>query len=320
MYTFYITKDGKIERESNTLVFIGEDFRKHIPVKNVRDIIISAKVSVSSWAMDYLAKLGIIVHVIGLNGDYRSSLIPIGRNETGQVTVKQVELYLDVRRLDIASEFVSGIKHNILRNLRYYNNKNNLDEIVKKVENINIKGDSITSILGTEGNLWSLYYSAFGKMFKGYENFQRKYRPPPDGLNSLISYGNTLLYTSTLTNIIIAGLNPSISYLHEPSDRSFSLALDLADIFKPVIVERISAYLINNNIMEEEDYEGRDGGVYLSENGKIKFLTAYRDRMEKTVKYNNKYLSYNSIILEECYKLKEFVTKGSRYKAFRMWD
>lgn len=320
MYTFYLSQDGSIERDSNTLVFVGKDFKKHLPVKNIRDIIISAKVSLSSWAIDYLAKLGIIVHIIGLNGDYRSSLIPIGKNEIGSTTLKQVEAYLSDRRIELASEFVEGIRYNIIRNLRYYNKIGELEDTIKKINAFKIEGGSISSILGTEGNIWSLYYSTFGKIFKGYENFQRKYHPPPDPLNSLISYGNSLLYATLLTNIVVSGLNPSISYLHEPSDRSFSLALDLADIFKPVMVERISAYLINNKMLGQEDYESRDEGIYLSQSGKNKFLTTYRDRLEKTVSYNDKHLSFNSVILEECYRLKDCIINNTKYRAFRMWD
>ncbi len=320
MYTFYINQDGSIERDSNTLVFIGKDFKRHLPVKNIKEIIISAKVSLSSWAIDYLAKLGIIVHILSTNGDYRSSLIPIGRNEKGYVTVKQVETYESERRLELAKELVEGIKYNILRNLRYYNSNGELESILEAINKIRISGSNINGFLGAEGNIWSLYYSAFGKIFSGFENFQRKYRPPPDPLNSLISYGNAILYASTLSNIVISGLNPSISFLHEPSDRSFSLALDLADVFKPPLVERISAFIINNKMLKEDDYEERDGGVYLTQNGRAKFLTEYRNRMEKVVKYNGKYLSFNSIILEECYKIKNYVVENADYVAFRMWD
>jgi len=319
-YTFYITQDGSVERENDTLVFIGKDFKKHLPVLNVEDIIISGKVSLSSWALDYLSKIGIIVHILRSNGTYMSSIVPISKNEIGANTVKQAMAYSSEERLDIAAEMVEGIRHNIIRNLRYYNEDGAISGIIERIRSYAIKKDNINSILGVEGNIWSDYYSSFPKIFKGYPSFKRQFHPPPDSLNAMISFGNAMLYSSVLTKIIASGLNPSISFLHEPSDRSFSLALDIADVFKPVIVERLVAYLVNNRIMKEGDFEERDGGVYLNDTGRTKFVSAYRDRMESSLKVGKGYATYETIIGEECYKLLRHVSEGKRYRSFRMWD
>ncbi|MGC9123887.1 MAG: CRISPR-associated endonuclease Cas1 [Thermoplasmata archaeon] len=132
MYTYYISKDGKIEREGNTLYFIGEDFKKHLPVMNIRDLIITGKVSISSWALDYISKLGIIVHFISEDYTYLSTIMPSNNDETGNITIKQAIHYLDTeKRMYIASEIVKGIKHNIIKNLKYYNDDNILDNHIK---------------------------------------------------------------------------------------------------------------------------------------------------------------------------------------------
>ncbi|MEM3291109.1 MAG: type I-B CRISPR-associated endonuclease Cas1b [Candidatus Micrarchaeaceae archaeon] len=320
MYTFYLTQNGSLERERNTLVFIGKDFKRYIPVKNVSEIIITSKVSLSSWALDYLGKIGIIVHLLDEDGYYRSTLIPMNRNELGSLTVKQAIAYSDDRRAIIASEMVEGIRYNIIRNLRYYNKEDKLRDSIERIKGYSISKDNINSILGTEGNIWSEYYATFKYIYKGHESFQRKFRPPTDDLNAMISFGNSLLYGSVLTNLIISGLNPSISFLHEPSERSFSLALDVADIFKPVIVERLVSQLVNTNVINQDDFESRGEGIYLNERGRQKFVSAYRDRMEATVKYGSRYLSYSGLILEECYKLRRAIEENEKYKSFRMWD
>jgi CRISPR-associated protein Cas1 len=72
MYTFYISQNGSIDRSGNTLYFTGEGFKRHLPVLNVSEIVISAKVSLSSWAIDYLSKLGIYVHYLSESGRYLS--------------------------------------------------------------------------------------------------------------------------------------------------------------------------------------------------------------------------------------------------------
>lgn len=213
---------------------------------NVSEIIITAKVSLSSWAIDYLAKLGILVHFLSESGRYMSSIIPGDSREKGNMTVSQSLTYADKnKRAEIAAEMVQGIKYNIIRNMRYYNREGNLKENIDSVRALEPRGKDIEGILGTEGKIWSIYYSVFPQMF----NLQG------DPVNSMVSYGNALLYSTTLSAILISGLNPSVSYLHTPSDRSFSLALDIADIFKPVIVERVLATVVNNRMVDKDMFE-----------------------------------------------------------------
>lgn len=320
MYTFYITQDGSITRDGNTLYFIGPDFKKHMPVFNIRDIIISAKVSLSSWALDYLSKLGVIVHILTESGKYMSSLIPGNRNEKGTNTVLQVKAYISSRRLEIASEMVMGIKHNILTNLRYYNKDSSLLSFIDQIESYYPDRSNINKILGTEGNIWSAYYSTFPLIYKRYPEFKREFHPPKDELNAMISYGNALLYTNVLSSIVISGLNPSISFLHEPSERSFSLALDLADIFKPVIVERIIGTLVNKNILTDNDFTKESSSCYLSSSGRKKFIENYDNKLKSVIKVNTNYLSYSSLLDREAYNLLRSIKNNEKYASYKGRD
>ncbi|MEM0133953.1 MAG: type I-B CRISPR-associated endonuclease Cas1b [Thermoplasmatales archaeon] len=321
MYSFYISQNGSIDRKGNTLYFTGENFKRHLPVLNVSDIIISSKVSLSAWALDYLAKLGIIVHFLGLDGTYRASIVPSNRKEKGNSTVSQSLAYSDPRkRMVIASEVVEGIKHNILRNVRYYNKNESLSDAVETISGINVSGSSIEQIMGTEGKIWASYYKTFRKIYNLDHDFVRTFHPPGDDLNSMISYGNALLYSSTLSAIMFVGLNPSVSFLHEPSDRSFSLALDIADVFKPVIVERVISTLIKNRIIKGNMFEENNGGTYLNEKGRKLFLEAYRDKMESTANINGRHVSYATMIEMECQKLRDHLSGNGDYRSFRAWD
>ena len=321
MYEFYLTKNGSVEREGNTIFFKGEGIKQSIPVLNLSEIIVTSKVSFSSWALDYLSKLNICVHFIRESGSYMSSLIPAGKNEIGNFTVKQASCYLDSRRrLQIAAEMVRSIRSGILRNLRYYNKEGKLENAIERINSLKIKEDNIKSILGTEGNIWSEYYSSFPLIYKGQESFKREFHPPKDPLNAMISFGNAILYSSTLTKIMTTGLNPSISFLHEPSDRSFSLALDIADMFKPMIVERIIAKIVNNRMIDKSEFREIKGGIYLNERGKKLFIQEYNDRINSTVKIGNNYTSYGGLIRSECIKLIKHIEGEELYKSIRSWD
>jgi CRISPR-associated protein Cas1 len=321
MYDFYITKNGSIDREGNTLYFKGDSFKQHIPVMNISEIIISSKVSLSSWALDYLAKLNICVHFIKESGTYMSSLIPSGKNEIGKITLMQSLLHAnDHKRSGIAAEMVRSIKSGILRNLRYYNEDGILDKEIEKINSYKVPSESIQSIMGIEGNIWSVYYSAFPKIYKGHDKFKREFHPPKDPLNSMISFGNAVLYSTTLTKIMTTGLNPSISFLHEPSDRSFSLALDIADMFKPMIVERVIATVVNNQMINDSCFKEENGGVYLNEIGRKIFLEQYALKMETSLKYGNIYITYSGLIRAECVKLIKHIAGEQEYKSIRSWD
>ncbi|AAT42634.1 type I-B CRISPR-associated endonuclease Cas1b [Picrophilus oshimae] len=320
MYNFYITQDGEITRDGNTLYFVGKDFKRHLPVMNVNEIIISAKVSISSWALDYLSKLGIMVHILNIYGNYMSSLIPGNRNEKGNIIIMQVRSYLNDDRLYIASQMVLGIKHNILRNLRYYNKNNALDDKIEKISGYYPDGNNINSILGTEGNIWSTYYSAFPYIYKKYHEFKREFHPPKDELNAMISFGNSLLYSNVITSIFLNGLNPSISYLHEPSERSFSLALDISDIFKPVIVERVIANLVNNNIIDSNHFTKENNGYYLNDNGRKIFINYYNQKMNSTINIKGNYVSYSRVIDMEVQKLIRHLKMNEKYIPFKSGD
>lgn len=322
VYSIYISQNGKLEREGNTLYFFGEGIRRSLPVLNISEIIISSKVSLSSWAIDYLTKLGVIVHFIDSNGRYQGSFMPFNRKEAGSNTVLQALCYSDPKkRIEIANEIVKGIRYNMKRNMRYYNKDGLLNQKLDAFDRIIPDRTSISELLGVEGKSWSIYYSTFDQAFKLNYHFTREFYPPKDEINSLISYGNALLYSTSITSIAKVGLNPSISFLHEPSDRSFSLALDIADIFKPVIVERLVATLLNNHMLRSNFFEKRDEGIYLNTAGRKIFLEKYSEKMNTAIKIsNNRYIKYETLIEIECRNLLAHINGSGTYKAFRAWD
>ena len=83
---------------------------------------------------------------------------------------------------------------------------------------------------------------------------KRVKRPPDNPINALISFGNTLLYTKTISAIYQTHLNQSISFLHEPTEQRFSLSLDLSEVFKPIIVFKTIFELVNTKRLTVEKH------------------------------------------------------------------
>lgn len=317
----YITSHGILLRKDNTLFFVKEDIKQQIPIHAISEINCHGKVTVKSGAASFLMKEGIVVNFFNKYGFYEGSLYPKIKLNSGLVVVKQSEHYLNHdKRIYIANEFVEGIKHNVLKTLKYYSKKGKeLDEYIDNIEKEEIKGD-ISQIMSSEGRIWNNFYQSFNIILRKFNFIKREIRPPTDEINSLLSFGNSLLYTTVLSELYQTYLHPSISFLHEPSERRFSLSLDIADIFKPIIVDRTIFKLVNNNMINKKHFS-KDVGVLLNDAGKQIFISEYQKKLETTIKHPtlNKKVSYKYLIRLEGYKLIKHILNDQPYESFRMW-
>ena len=109
---------------------------------------------------------------------------------------------------------------------------------------------------------------------------KRVKRPPDNPINALISFGNTLLYTKTISAIYRTHLDQRISFLHEPSEGRFSLSLDMCEVFKPIIVYRTIFELVNNRRLQvEKHFDRKVNYCLLNEEGRKIFIEAFEQRL-----------------------------------------
>lgn len=180
----------------------------------------------------------------------------------------------------------------------------------------------INRLRGLEGKMRERYYQSWRHILADGWTFERRVRRPPDNeVNALISFGNSHLYTVCLSEIYRTPLTPTISYLHEPGARRFSLALDLSEIFKPLIVDRAIFRLINTGQMRDSHFDRSMDGCFLTEPGRRLFLNALEERLGTTIKHRRlgRSVSYRHLIRLECYKLIRHLTGVEPYRAFRAW-
>jgi CRISPR-associated protein Cas1 len=140
-------------------------------------------------------------------------------------------------------------------------------------------------------------------------------------MNALISFGNTLLYTKTITAIYQTHLDQSISFLHSPSESRFSLSLDLSEAFKPVIVFRTIFDLVNRKKLKvEKHFEKKFNYALLNEEGKKIFIAAFEERLNEKFKHSTlkRMVSYNSAIKLDGYKLIKFLLQKKSFKPFSL--
>lgn len=308
----YIFNDGEIKREDNTLLFIKKDEKKPIPVNSVSEIHIFGEISLNKRVLEFLTKNKIPVFFYNRYGYYIGSFYPREYLNSGLIILKQAEFYINKeKRMYLAKTFVQGSILNILKNLNYYKRskeeqiKPYIDEIEQKAIEI-YKKEDIQSLMALEGEIRKIYYESFNIILNTEDFYfdKRIKRPPKNPINALISFGNSLLYTTVLAQIYRTHLDPRIGYLHEANQRSFSLNLDIAEIFKPIIVDRVIFSLINKKQIQLKDFEGTIDFSYLNERGKQIFIKAFEEKISTTIKYKNiGNVSYRKLIRLECYKL-----------------
>lgn len=316
---YYILSDGILKRKENTLYFVNNKGKKPIPINKIYSIYAYGQITFSSQVMSLLAKKGILIHFFNYYGFYNGSYYPRETLLSGDLLVRQAEYYLNQsKRLELAKLFVEGAANNILKVLSYYKIENDVNEILKELT----KTNKITEIMNVEGRIRSEYYSKFDEILP--EEFKmegRSRQPPKNMINSLISFGNSMMYSTVLTEIYNTQLNPTISYLHEPFERRFSLSLDLSEIFKPIFVDRLIFYLVNKRMISKKDFNQDLNCCLLNDSGRNKFIKEYNKRLEKTIKHKdlNKKVSYQRLIRLEAYKLKKHILGIKKYNPFVIW-
>ena len=328
---YYIMQDGILKRKENTVYFINKDERRVLPINKIYSIYAYGKLSFSSGVVSYLAKNGIPIHFFNYYGFYEGSMYPRETLISGDLVIKQAAHYLDNdKRMRIAGKFIEGACGNILKNLKYYSRsqekiQESMDLYVSSIESAIGRlpdADTIPKMMNVEGQIRNIYYSALDEIFpEEYRIITRTRRPPGNKMNTLISFGNSLMYTTVLSEIYNTQLNPTISYLHEPFERRFSLALDVSEIFKPIIIDRIILKLVNKNMLDDNCFMGEIGDMLLSEKGKKIFLQEYNDKLGTTIKHKGlkRNVSYKRLIRLELYKLSKHVLDDEEYKPLVMW-
>ena len=318
-------EQAALESEQQKPVVVGE--RRVIPVEDVDALWVFGELDLNARVLVFLAQHRVPVHFFNYYGFYAGTFYPREYLHAGYLVVRQVRHYANRRlRLTIAREFIGAALHNIMRNLRYYGTRGvDVQAQTESVQAETLRLTSVASVdelMACEGRARAAYYQAFAGILRNEVDFTKRVRRPPDNMvNALISFTNGLVYSAALTQIYRTQLDPTISFLHEPGARRFSLALDLAEVFKPILADRLLFKLLNNRQLSERDFAQDLNCCYLKESGRKVVLKEWNARLETTIEHRRlrRKVSYERLIRLECYKLVKHLTNVEPYIGFRAW-
>ncbi|OON98293.1 MAG: subtype I-B CRISPR-associated endonuclease Cas1 [Epulopiscium sp. Nele67-Bin004] len=321
---YYIFSNGRIKRKDNTIYFIDADEKKKaLPIEQVEQLHVFGEVDLNTKLLNYISKYGICINFYNYYGFYSGTYYSKKKNISGVINVNQaIHYYYEENRMVIAKQFIESAMHHMLRNIRRHKEK--VGHRIESIENLKGKVKTTTSIpqlMGVEGAIRKEYYRAIDEVTKKYNFEKRQKQPPTDPINTLISFGNSMMYTIVLGEIYKTGLDPSISFLHEPSTKRFSLSLDIAEIFKPLIIDSVIISMINNNQIKDDDFEYEEEVCYLGDAGKKKFVSMLEKKLDTTIQHRTlkRKVSYRFLIRLECYKLIKHIIGDDDYKALKAW-
>lgn len=325
---YHIVNEGILSQSDYTILFENKNKKVYIPIEATKILNIYSNIIINSNFFNLMNSKNIIVNLFDKHNRYIGKFIPNNTRKSCLLLLKQVEIYNDYnKRMNMAKDILSSEIYNLKSNLKYYNRRYNHDikgkiKLIEKAEKeINLIKEH-EKLLLCEARIKGIYYSCFNEILQNekFKFIKRSKRPPQDPINALISFGNTLLYNYIAKEIYKTKLDIRIAYLHSSNNRYESLNLDLADIFKPIIVDKMIFKLINKKIINDNlHFENINGGVYLTGEGKNIVINEFYKKIRDMITIGNNKMSYEKIIRKEIYKLSNSIMNEEKYKAFKYY-
>lgn len=325
---YHITSDGILNRQDFGLLFENEQKKHYIPVEVSDQLNIYGNVTLASNVLQSFSNREIKVSFFDKYGRLIGSFLPEKTKKSAEIILVQSKNYLneDVR-MDTARRMEIAGLHNIRANLRYYDKKHKgdfkekVDAISGYIDALN-RAPSVNDMMLLEAKARQLYYTCFNQILEtsDFQFEKRTKRPPKDAINACISFGNTLLYNLFVNIIWKKGLDPRFGVVHASNKRNQSLNLDFADIFKPIVIDRIIFTMINKKMLTLlTDFETSNQGVYLSREGKNIFLQMYEEKLKSRITIKGKEMSYYQLLESEVQNYKNFILTGETYKPYKYY-
>ncbi len=327
MSTKYLFSKGILERKDNSINFKNEKGNNYIPIENIDEIYCFDEISFNTKLIDFLSKNGVTLHLFNHYEGYSGTFYPRDKYVSGKLTIEQVKAY-ENKREKIAKAIVKGIAINIHEVLYHYYRhecsqlKPYLDFIKNNIPMELEDTKTVNEIMLIEAKIWNGFYEQFKYFLRNdFVMNKRVKRPPDNPANALISFGNTILYTKTISQIYQTHLNQTVSFLHSPGESRFSLSLDLSEVFKPVIVYKTIFDCVNNRKLNvEKHFDKKLNYCLLNEMGKKIYISALEERFSQTIEHKSlkRKVSLLTLIKYDAYKIIKEILEDKDFVPFSM--
>lgn len=263
-----------------------------VPFETLESISIFGHAQISTQCVQKCLSQGISIAYYSKGGSYFGRL-----HSTGHVKVErqriQAGLIHSNLALSLSKKIITSKIHNQIVVLKRYARSQKIDfsnecvAMAASQKNIE-KCETVSQIMGYEGNAAKIYFKCLGKLVPPEFSFEkRSRRPPKDSFNSMLSLGYSILLNEIYGKIENRGLNPYFGFMHEDRENHPTLASDLMEEWRAVIVDSLVMGLVTGHEITKEHFiQGIDDpGIYLTKDGMRIFIQKFEKKLRQEMKY-----------------------------------
>ena len=264
-----------------------------VPKNSVTRIVLSGNVGLSAGARSWAMRSGVDVVCLSRRGSYQGTLIGANRGAHASRLLAQVALTGDhERRARLAASLVGAKIRGQIHVLTRIARRDEAVHVADTTAHMHAWRRSLAGartldeIMGIEGACSNAYFDALAGCVPADVTFDgRSRRPPRDLPNAALSYGYAILLPECVGALHAAGLEPSLGVAHAPTNKRPSLALDLMEQFRPLLVDQTVMALLRTRKLRPEHgvVETEAGGVWLGGDGKKILVDAYEAACQRAV-------------------------------------
>lgn len=296
MSTLYVTQqDSVLRKEDERLkVTLKGDTLLDLPALKVSQVVIFGRVTVTPYTVAALMERNVPLTYLTEHGRYIGRLEPAFSKNSLLRRAQYAAAFDEHRTLTLARGFVAGklanLRVTLLRAARNTEGLNVDDavEALRRAERRVETAENLDTLRGHEGEGSAAYFGAFDRLIKadGFSFSKRVRRPPTDPVNALLSFGYALLANDVHAAVNVLGFDPYCGYLHADRYGRPSLALDVMEEFRPVVVDAVVLTCLNKRIIQPNDFAIGLGNVYsLTPEARKKFLVQYEERKSTEIQH-----------------------------------
>ena len=287
---------------------------ERIPLNKVDEVIVLGEITLTASAMHLLLERDIEITFLGRYGQFKGRLSP-PFSKNSLLRLAQYRAHQDMaKRCELARRFVIGKLANQRQRLLRYNRTQADREVSQAIDQIGasidtlqalpvqrvsmaralasgdhrIEGTPLEAILGIEGAGSAAYFRCFGKLLAKQEQWPfpgRVKRPATDPVNSLLSFGYSLLTNKVASAVQLVGFDHFVGYLHSSFYGRPALALDLMEEFRPLIVDSVVITILNNRMLTAHDFIVELGAYRLKQEKHKILFTKLEERLNEEVRH-----------------------------------
>lgn len=316
--TYWLTTPCRIRRQDQSLV-IERDHEPpvHLPVTDIADFVATAPVDVNTAVVSLLSRHGIVVHLLDHYGNYAGQLSSADGASSGLLVARQIQHA--ATSLDVARALVNATAHNVA----WVVGRDPLQRGIEALVAGTAVAETTAQLMAAEGNFRRTAWALLDTQLPAWLQLHgRSRRPPANAGNAFVSYVNGIMYARVLTAIRLTPLHAGIGFLHTSMVRQrYTLALDLAEPFKPLFAERLLLRAAHQGMLHEHDFDSDVASAVLSATGRKRVVQLVRDELTQTVYHRalKRAVRYEELLHLEALKLVHLCLENEPYRAFKVW-